>query len=81
MRQFVIVLTLILMLVLPVFGYLETRREKILADHLKQVADMAAILQKVTEQTTISMSDRAQMRQIAYQLQREAQEYQTAAGK
>jgi hypothetical protein len=81
MRKLVIALALLLLLVLPAFGYLETRREKILADHLKQVADMAAILQKITEQSTITMSDRAQMRQIANQLQREAQEYQTAAGK
>ena len=42
---------------------------------------MAAILAKLTEQSTISMADRAQMRQIAYRLQTEVQEYRAAAGK
>ena len=82
LKQFVLINFLIFLLMLlafSAFGYVVTQRERIMVDHMKRVAEFAALVQKTgIGPANLSPVDEAQFRYLAQELKTEAYMYEQA---
>jgi len=77
----VLVCLVLLLLLFPCFvtAYVETQRERIMVDHMKRVAEFAALVQKTgIGPANLSPADLAQFRYLAQELKTEANMYEQA---